>query len=310
MTTPGTNAGRVAIVTGAGRGLGRGYALELARQGAKVVVNDLGSATDGSGRTNGPADEVVELIRSEGGAAVASYDDVSDPDSAAHLVETALQRFGALDILVNNAGIVRDRMLVNMSIEEWDAVIAVHLRGTFAPVRSAVTHWRERVKSGATNDARIVNTTSAAGLYGNVGQANYGAAKAGIAAFTIIAAAELGRYGVTVNAVAPGARTRLTEQATPGAYRPVTAGDFDASDPANVAPLVAWLCSPQARHVTGRVFNVRGGEISIAEGWRAGPTAEREGRWRADELGSVIDDLLQRAAPNADLFGRVPPRGD
>jgi len=307
MATPGINAGRVAIVTGAGRGLGRGYALELARQGAKVVVNDLGAATDGTGRASGPADDVVDVIRSAGGEAVASYDDVSDPDAAARLVATTIDTFGTLDILINNAGIVRDRMLVNMTFEDWDAVISVHLRGTFAPVRWAAAYWRERSKAGAGNDARIVNTTSASGLYGNLGQANYGAAKAGIAAFTIIAAGELGRYGVTVNAVAPGARTRLTEQATPDAYRPVEPGAFDASDPDNVAPLVAWLASPQAARVTGRVFNVRGGQISVAEGWRAGPSREKEGRWEVGELGAVMEDLLRRAAPNADLYGRIPP---
>jgi NAD(P)-dependent dehydrogenase (short-subunit alcohol dehydrogenase family) len=307
---PGLNARRVAIVTGAGRGLGRAYALELARQGATVVVNDLGSAADGSGQASGPADDVVATIRSAGGRATASYDDVSDPAAAARLISSTVDAFGRLDILINNAGIVRDRMLVNMTVEDWDAVITVHLRGTFAPVRCAAAHWRERSKAGASNDARIVNTTSAAGLYGNLGQANYGAAKAGIAAFTIIAAGELARYGVTVNAVAPGARTRLTEQATPDAYGTVEPDAFDASDPANVAPLVAWLASPQASHVTGRVFNVRGGQISVAEGWRAGPSCEKAGRWEADELGPVMEGLLRRAAPNADLYGRIPPGSD
>ena len=307
MAMQGINAGRVAVVTGAGRGLGRGYALELARQGATVVVNDLGAATDGTGRAVGPADDVVDSIRAAGGEAVASYDDISDPDAAARLIADTIDSFGTIDILINNAGIVRDRMLVNMSVEDWDAVISVHLRGTFVPVRCAAMHWRERSKAGLRNDARIVNTTSAAGLYGNLGQANYGAAKAGIAAFTIIAAGELGRYGVTVNAVAPGARTRLTEQATPDAYRAVEAGTFDATDPGNVAPLVAWLASPQAAHVTGRVFNVRGGQISVAEGWRAGPSSEKDGRWDAAELGPVMEDLLRRAEPNADLYGRIPP---
>ena len=306
MASTGINSGRVAIVTGAGRGLGRGYALELAQQGAMVVVNDIGSATDGTGRASGPADDVVELIRSRGGEAAANYDNVCDPDSATRLIDTTVERFGKLDILINNAGIVRDHMLVNMTIEDWDAVIAVHLRGTFATVRAAAAHWRACSKGGSVNEARIVNTTSAAGLYGNLGQTNYGAAKAGIAAFTIIAAGELGRYGVTVNAVAPGACTRMTEQATPGAYQPVRAGAFDASDPSNVAPLVAWLASPHARHVTGRVFNVRGGHISVAEGWRAGPAAERERRWEVDEIGPVVDDLLGRAQPNADLYGRLP----
>jgi NAD(P)-dependent dehydrogenase (short-subunit alcohol dehydrogenase family) len=303
---PGLNVGRVAVVTGAGRGLGREYALELARHGAKIVVNDLGAALDGHGRSEGPAAEVVDAICSLGGEAIANYDDVSDWDGAGRLVKTAIDAFGALDVLVNNAGIVRDRMLVNMTVDEWDAVIAVHLRGTFATVRWAAGYWRESARAGAPRDARVINTTSAAGLYGNLGQANYGAAKAGIAAFTIIAAQELARYGVTVNAVAPGARTRMTEQATPEAYGAVPEGVFDASDPKNVAPLVAWLASPEASSVTGRVFNVRGGQISVAEGWHAGPSADRAGRWDATELGAVISDLVRRAAPKADLYGATP----
>jgi NAD(P)-dependent dehydrogenase (short-subunit alcohol dehydrogenase family) len=254
----GINEGRIAIVTGAGGGIGRGYALELARHGAKVVVNDLGAAVDGGGSSPDPAGAVVDAIRAAGGEAVSNGDDVSDWDGAGRLVRTAVDSFGGLDIVVNNAGIIRDHMLVNMTIEEWDAVIRVHLRGTFAPTQRASEYWRARAKEGRTNVARIINTTSAAGLYGNVGQANYGAAKAGIAAFTIIAASELGRYGVTVNAVSPGARTRMTEHATPGAYEPVQPGDFDVSDPGNIAPLVVWLSSPESSHVTGRIFTARG----------------------------------------------------
>jgi NAD(P)-dependent dehydrogenase (short-subunit alcohol dehydrogenase family) len=302
----GINEGRIAIVTGAGRGIGRGHALELARQGAKVVVNDLGAEVDGEGRSEGPAGEVVDLIRADGGQAVANGDDVSDWEGAGRLVHMAIDAFGGLDILVNNAGILRDRMLVNMSIDEWDAVIRVHLRGTFATVRWAAEYWRERAKQGVTNDARIINTTSAAGMYGNVGQANYGAAKAGIAGFTLIAATELARYGVTVNAINPGARTRMTEQAKPGSYVPVPPGQFDFSDPENVAPLVVWLSCPEAAHVTGRVFSVRGGQISVAEGWHAGPLAEKDERWDPAELGPIVDDLLGRAKPNADLFGVIP----
>jgi NAD(P)-dependent dehydrogenase (short-subunit alcohol dehydrogenase family) len=298
--------GRVAIVTGAGRGIGRGYALELARQGAKIVVNDLGSGIDGARTSESPAAEVVEEIHSIGGEAVTSTDDVSDWEGAGRLVRTAIDTFGGLDILVNNAGIVRDRMLANMTIDEWDAVITVHLRGTFAPVRWAATHWRERSKDAKPNDARVINTTSAAGLYGNLGQANYGAAKAGIAAFTIIAASELSRYGVTVNAIAPGARTRMTERVNPGAYEAVAPGEFDASDPENVAPLVAWLASPEAAHITGRVFNVRGGQISVAEGWSAGPRIDKGGRWDPTELGSVVTGLVNRATPNADIYGAIP----
>src|SRR3954468_8606227 len=218
--------GRVVIVTGAGRGIGRGEALEFARQGAKVVVNDLGGEMDGSGSSIGPAHDVVEEIRGMGGEAVANGDDVSDWQGAQRLINTAVESFGRLDVLVNNAGILRDRMLVNMTVDEWDAVIKVHLRGTFAPSRWAAAYWRERVKAGETNDARIINTTSSSGIYGNPGQSNYGAAKAGIASFTIIAAMELGRYGVTVNAIAPGALTRMTAGLNPN--RPeAKPGEFD-----------------------------------------------------------------------------------
>jgi NAD(P)-dependent dehydrogenase (short-subunit alcohol dehydrogenase family) len=302
----GMNEGRVAIVTGAGRGIGRAHALELARQGAKVVVNDLGVEVDGEGRSTGPAEDVVLAIRAAGGEAVANADDVSDWEGADRVVRTALDSFGGLDILVNNAGILRDRMVVNMSVEEWDAVIRVHLRGTFAPTRHAVEYWRGRVKAGSTNDARVINTTSASGLYGNVGQANYGAAKAGIAAFTIIVAEEISRYGVTVNAIAPGAHTRMTEQARPENYTSTEPGAFDASDPENIAPLVAWLASPEASHVTGRVFNVRGGRIGVAQGWHSGPAVEREQRWNPADLGPVVTDLIARAATRADLYGEIP----
>jgi len=293
-------------VTGAGRGIGRGHALELARQGAKVVVNDLGAEIDGRGSSEAPAAAVVDAIRAAGGEAVANGDDVSDWDGARRLVHTAVETYGSLDIVVNNAGILRDRMLVNMSIEEWDAVIRVHLRGTFATTRWSAEHWRSQAKEGRTNDARIINTTSASGLFGNAGQANYGAAKAGIAALTIIAAGELARYGVTVNAINPGAHTRMTEQAKPGSYAPVEPGTFDASDPENIAPLVAWLASPESAHVTGRVFTVRGGQIRVVEGWRAGPSVDRQQRWEAAELGPVVTDLVHRAAANADLYGDVP----
>ena len=299
--------GRVVIITGAGRGIGRGHALEFARQGAKVVVNDLGAEVDGSGGSTGPAGEVVEEIRGMGGEAVANGDDVSDWEGAQRLINTAVESFGGLDVLVNNAGILRDRMLVNMTVDEWDAVIKVHLRGTFGPARWAAAYWRERVKAGETNDARIINTSSPSGIYGNAGQTNYGAAKAGIASFTIIAAAELARYGVTVNAIAPTALTRMTENLGMGAAAAnKKPEDFDAFAPENIAPLVVWLGSPESKDVTGRVFNVNGGRISVAEGWHAGPGVDKGDRWDPAELGSVVPDLVAKAQGNANMFGMLP----
>jgi NAD(P)-dependent dehydrogenase (short-subunit alcohol dehydrogenase family) len=297
--------GRVVVITGAGRGIGREHALEFARQGAKVVVNDLGGEMDGTGSSSGPSGEVVDEIRGMGGEAVANNDDVSDYDGAGRLVQAAIDTFGTLDVLVNNAGILRDRMLVNMTIEEWDAVIKVHLRGTFAPARHAVEYWRNRTKAGETNDARIINTTSPSGIYGNVGQTNYGAAKAGIAAFTVIAAQELGRYGVTVNAIAPAALTRMTENLGMGeASAKRKPEEFDALDPGNISPLVVWLGSPESSEITGRVFNVVGGNISVAEGWVAGPGQDKHDRWDPAELGKVVPDLVAKAAPNANMSGR------
>ena len=298
--------GRVCVVTGAGRGIGRGHAIELARQGARVVVNDLGAEVDGEGTSSGPAEEVVEEIHGFGGEAVANGEDVSDFEGAHRLINCALDTFGGLDVLVNNAGILRDRMLVNMSIEEWDAVVRVHLRGTFAPTRWAAGYWRDRSKAGDVNDARIINTSSSSGIYGNIGQTNYGAAKAGIAAFTIIAAKELARYGVTVNALAPGARTRMTEnlQRARGTASPEPE-EFDARSPDNVAPIVAWLASVESASVTGRVFNVAGGRLSVAEGWHAGPVTDKGGRWDPAELGPVVLDLVAKAPPNAAMNGLI-----
>ncbi len=297
--------GRVVIVTGAGRGIGRGHAIEFARQGARVVVNDLGAEVDGTGSSAGPAGEVVDEIRGMGGEAVANGEDVSDWDGAKRLIDSAVTTFGGLDVLVNNAGILRDRMLVNMTDGEWDAVIRVHLRGTFAPTRWAAEHWRNRVKEGATNDARIINTTSPSGIYGNVGQTNYGAAKAGIASMTIIASMELGRYGVTVNAIAPAALTRMTENLGFGEQaRNVKPDEFDRNDPDNIAPVVVWLAGPAASGITGRVFTVHGGHVSVDEGWVEGPSADKEGRWETEELGEVIPGLVAEAAPNANMFGR------
>jgi NAD(P)-dependent dehydrogenase (short-subunit alcohol dehydrogenase family) len=286
-------SGRVVIVTGAGRGIGRGHALEFARQGAGVVVNDLGAEVDGTGSSTDPAGAVVDEIRATGGEAVANGDDVSEWKGAERLVRTALETYGRLDVLVNNAGILRDRMLVNMTEGEWDKVIQVHLKGTFGPAHFAAEHWRERSRAGDEVDARIVNTSSTSGIFGNVGQTNYGAAKAGIAAFTIIAAKELGRYGVTVNAIAPGARTRMTENLR-GARPDPEPGEFDGSAPENVAPLVVWLGSPESRGVTGQVFLVGGGRIGVARGWQRGPGVDKGARWEPEELSEVVPALVRR----------------
>ena len=292
---------RVAIVTGAGRGIGKEHALMLAAHGAKVVVNDLGGSRDGTGADVGPAQEVVDEIRAAGGQAVANGDDVSDYQAAKRMIDQAVGEFGRLDVLVNNAGILRDRMLVNMTEAEWDDVIRVHLKGTFAPARHAAAWWRDRSKSGQPVDARIINTSSASGLFGNVGQTNYAAAKAGIAAFTIVLAKELERYGVGVNCIAPGARTRMTA--------PLGFGDgerkegaFDASAPDNIAPLVVWLGSEESRGITGRVFEVMGGRIGVADGWSRGPDARRDARWDPEELGSVLRDLVAKAAEPEAIF--------
>jgi len=296
--------GRVVIVTGSGRGLGRAHALELARQGARVVVNDLGCELDGSGGGSGPAGEVVEEIRSAGGQAIANGDDVADFDRAGRMVAAALDAFGGLDAVVNNAGFVRDRMFANAAEDEWDAVVRVHLKGHFAVARHAAAHWRDRAKAGQPVDARIINTSSGAGILGSVGQAAYSAAKAGIATLTLVQAAELGRYGVTANTLCPAARTRMTQgvftemMATPDAR-----GAFDAMAPENVSPLVAWLASPQSAHVTGRLFEVEGGKVGLATGWQHGPSADRGDRWDADELGAVIDDLLAQAPAPAPVYG-------
>ncbi|OUC93707.1 SDR family oxidoreductase [Streptosporangium minutum] len=298
--------GRVVIVTGAGRGIGREHALEFARQGAKVVVNDLGTGPGGDGRSGGPALEVVEEIRDLGGRAVANSDDVADWEGAERLVKVALSAYGRLDVLVNNAGFLRDRMLVSMTEQEWDEVIRVHLKGHFLPLRHAGAHWRERAKADGPVDARVINTSSGAGLLGSVGQGNYAAAKAGIAALTQVAAAELGRYGVTVNAIAPAARTRMTEEVFAATMaRPE--GGFDAMDPANVAPLVAWLGSAASAHVTGRVFEVEGGMISLADGWRHGPRADRGARWEAAEIGEAVAKLLSEAAEPEPVYGASSP---
>jgi len=290
--------GKVVIVTGAGRGIGRGHAIEFARQGAKVVVNDLGAAVEGSGSDETPAQEVVSEIKAMGGEAVANADNVADWEGAQRLINTAVETFGGLDVLVNNAGILRDRMLVNMTEEEWDAVINVHLKGTFAPTRWAATYWREKVKAGETVDARIINTSSTSGIFGNPGQTNYGAAKAGIASFTIIAARELGRYGITVNAIAPAALTRMTENLGMGARaKDIPDDQFNRLSADNIAPVVVWLASDQSKEITGRTFLVSGGRVAVAEGWNPGPSQDKGDRWDPAELGDVIPKLVAQAAP-------------
>ena len=295
--------GRVVIVTGAGRGIGRGHALEFARQGAKVVVNDLGAEIDGTGGSTGPAGEVVDAIRAMGGEAVANGADVADWAQAEGLVATAVDTFGRLDVLVNNAGFLRDRMLANTSEEEWDAVMRVHLKGHFAPTRHAVAHWRERSKAGEAVDARVINTSSGAGLMGSVGQGNYSAAKAGITALTLVESAEFARYGVTANAIAPAARTRMTEEVFAQTMAVPGEGEFDAMAPENVAPFVVWLGSADSADVTGRVFEVEGGKIGVADGWQHGPTFDKGARWEPDEIGAVVRDLLREGAAPAPVYG-------
>jgi NAD(P)-dependent dehydrogenase (short-subunit alcohol dehydrogenase family) len=291
--------GRVAVVTGAGRGIGREYALMLAEQGAKVVVNDLGAARDGTGADASPAQQVVDEIATMGGEAVVNGADVSDFAAAKEMIDQAVETFGRLDVVVNNAGILRDRMLTNMTEEEWDLVVKVHLKGTFAPARHAAAYWRERTKAGETNDARIINTTSVSGIYGNVGQTNYGAAKQGIAGFTFIAALELQRYGVTVNAIAPGALTRLTEDLGMGQADEEAKA---AMSPRWIAPLCTWLASPLSAGITGRVFEASGRMLAVAEGWHRGPAAPAiDDPAAVDE---VVRDLLSRTRAPSGMDGK------
>ncbi len=284
--------GRVAIITGAGRGIGREHALLFASEGAKVVVNDLGGAIDGSGDDRSPAEQVVDEIKAMGGEAVANGDNVADWEGGKRLVESAVEAFGALHILVNNAGILRDRVLINMTEDEWDSVIHVHLKGHFVPTRHAAAYWRELSKEGKEVKAAVINTSSTSGLLGNPGQTNYGAAKAGIAAFTVIAAQELSRYGVRVNAIAPAARTRMTES-TPGLSEVIKApesGAFDVWDPANVSPLVAYLGTEDCP-ATGKVFFVQGGVVRLFQPWTMTETIDKKDRWGVAELGTEMAKL-------------------
>ena len=285
--------GRVAIITGAGRGIGREHSLLFAQEGAKVVVNDLGGAIDGSGDDRTPAQQVVDEIKAAGGEAVANSDNVADWEGGRRLIDAAVEAFGDVNVLINNAGILRDRMLVSMEEAEWDAVIHVHLKGHFVPTHWAANHWREQSKAGKEVDAAIVNTSSTSGLIGNPGQANYGAAKAGIAAFTVIAAQELQRYGVRVNAIAPAARTRMTE-ATPGlsdvVKAPSDAAKFDVWDPANISPLVAYLATEDAPE-TGKMFFVQGGQVRLFRNWTMTDTIEQQERWSVEQLQTAMAKL-------------------
>ncbi|GAA5169475.1 SDR family oxidoreductase [Pseudonocardia eucalypti] len=301
----GVCTGRVVIVTGAGRGLGRAHALAFAAEGAKVVVNDVGAALDGSGGSSGPADDVVAEIRAAGGEAVADGHDVADWAGARGVIERAVAEFGRLDVLVNNAGILRDRMVVSLDEAEWDAVVRVHLKGHAAMLHHAAAYWRTEAKQGRPVDARVINTSSGAGLLGSVGQGCYSAAKAGILGLTLVAAAELARYGVTVNAIAPAARTRMTEAAFADTMAAPEAGAFDAMAPENVSPLLVWLGGndAEAAKVTGRVFELDGGRITVADGWRRGPTVEIGRRWEPGELSAVVPALLAESNPPEPVYG-------
>jgi NAD(P)-dependent dehydrogenase (short-subunit alcohol dehydrogenase family) len=294
--------GRVAIVTGAGNGLGKAYALGLAAEGAKVVVNDLGVGTHGEeGATKGAAELVVDEIRAMGGEAVANTDDVADWDAGKRMVEQALDSFGTLHAVVNNAGFVRDRMFFTCSPEEWDAVIRVHLRGHFCTSRHAAEYWRAQSKAGTPIDGRIINTTSGAGLQGSVGQSAYSTAKGGIATLTLVQAAELARIGVTANALAPNARTRMTST---GAFdMDVKEGEFDVFAPENMAPLVSYLVSEQSKGVTGQVFELKGGTVFLSQGWTDSPAFEKGARLEAGEMDAIVRKLIETRDPAKPVYG-------
>ena len=294
--------GRVVIVTGAGRGIGKAHALAYAAQGAKVLVNDLGAETDGEGGSTGPAGEVVDEIRAMGGEAMANGADVADWEQAGAMVQAAIEQWGRLDVVVNNAGILRDKMFVSMSESDWDAVMHVHLKGHFCPSRHAAAHWRAQAKAGNKPDARIINTSSGSGLQGSVGQSNYAAAKAGIAALTLVQSAELSRYGVTANAIAPAARTRMTETLFASMMEKPEEG-FDPWAPECISPLVVWLGSAEAADVTGKVFEIQGGMICIEDGWRRGPVANKSNIWDPAELGPVVRGLIDEAPVSETIYG-------
>ena len=295
--------GRTVIITGAARGLGRAYALAFAQEGANVVVNDIGTSLQGEGRDTSAADEVVAQINEDGkGRAIANYEDVTDWDAAKRIVDAAIGAFGDLHVVVNNAGIVRDRMFVSATLDEWDATMHVHLRGHFCIARHAVDYWRAKAKGGETPDARIINTTSGAGLQGSIAQAAYSTAKGGIASLTLVQAAELGRYGITANALAPSARTRMTEQAF--ADKMATEGQqFDVMDPANIAPTVVWLGSAESADVTGCVFELEGGKIMIEDGWREGPSVDIGARWEPAKIGDAVAKLIDERVEPRKVWG-------
>jgi NAD(P)-dependent dehydrogenase (short-subunit alcohol dehydrogenase family) len=297
---------KVAIVTGGGRGIGRGHALALARAGAKVVVNDLGAAVSGEGTDESPALQVVQEIRAEGGEAISNGEDVADFAGAKRMIDQAVAEFGRLDILVNNAGILRDRMIVTMDEQDWDSVINVHLKGHFAPTRHAAAYWRDRSKAGQEIRGRVINTSSPSGVFGNIGQSNYGTAKAGIAAFTIIVAKELGRYGVTANCLVPNARTRMTESVFDMAG---PNGGFDPLDAANISPIVVALSADEAQNITGQVFHIWGGAINVLKGWSAGEFFTCAERWDPDSLLEQLLDRFPNGAVPADLMAGILAAG-
>src|SRR6266849_2847414 len=304
--------GKVAVVTGAGRGIGREEVLLMAKQGAKVVVNDLGGHFDGTGQSRSPAEDVVKEIRSAGGQAVANFDSVTDFKSAKRIIDCAIDNFGKLNIVVNNAGILRDRMVFNMSEEDWDAVVGVHLKGTFNVARHATAYWREQHKAGNVLNGRLINTSSDSGILGNAGQSNYGAAKAAVAAMAIIIDREMSRYGVTANAIAPVARTRLTVDATPqtaAGMGQVKEGQFDPFSPANVAPLVAWLASDDAKDVHGEVFRVGMGSVWLMRGWHSVGKVSKPAMWDPAELGAKLKEELAKGATKKESMGTVMAGG-